>query len=105
MPLKPNQTCEVILLDDDEDDYLFLKQAFQAHSNQITLHHLTDATTLIASLQSAQTLPSLILLDMHMRAKDGFEILAELKEDAYLQDIGVLVATGQIYTLSNGFYS
>ena len=42
MPLKPNQTCEVILLDDDEDDYLFLKQAFQAHSNQITLHHLTD---------------------------------------------------------------
>jgi CheY-like chemotaxis protein len=96
MPLKPNQNCEIILLDDDEEDYFFLKQAFQAHSTQITLHHLTDATTLLASLQSAKTLPSLILLDMHMTGKDGLEILSSLKQDAYLRDVPVVVWSGSM---------
>jgi hypothetical protein len=61
MPLRPNHHCEVILLDDDEDDYLFLHKAFQTYSDTITLNHLTDPATLLSSLQSAPTLPSLIL--------------------------------------------
>ena len=96
MPLPSNLPCEVILLDDDEEDYFFLKKAFQAHSDQITLQHLTDPATLIASLQSAQTLPSLILLDMHMRGKDGFEILLELKQDPHLRDVPVVVWSGSL---------
>ena len=96
MPLTLNKPCEVILIDDDEDDYFFLNKAFQAHSDQITLNHLTDATTLIASLQKAKTLPSLILLDMHMAGKDGFDILRELKGNAHLRDVPVVIWSGSL---------
>lgn len=96
MPLRSNQNCEIILLDDDEDDYMFLKKAFQAHSDQITLHHLTDPTTLLTSLQSAKTLPSLILLDMHISGEDGFDILGNLKQDAHLRDVPVVVWSGSL---------
>lgn len=96
MPLKPSQHCEVILIDDDEDDFFFLKKAFKAHSDQITLHHLTEATTLIALLQSARTLPSLILLDLHMGGKNGLDILSELKQDTHLRDVPVVVWSGSM---------
>ncbi|ADB38196.1 response regulator [Spirosoma linguale] len=91
MPLRSNQHCEIILFDEDDDDYFFLKKAFQAHSDQITLHHLTDPATLLASLQSATTLPSLILLDLQMRGNDGFDILNSLKQDVHLRDVPVVV--------------
>jgi CheY-like chemotaxis protein len=96
MPLRPNHHCEVILLDDDEDDYLFLHKAFQTYSDTITLNHLTDPATLLSSLQSAPTLPSLILLDMHMNGADGFEILRGLKQDTHLRDVPVVVWSGEM---------
>jgi chemotaxis family two-component system response regulator Rcp1 len=96
MPLRSNQQCEIILIDDDDDDYFFLKEAFRVHSDQITLHHLTDSTTLLASLQSAKTLPSLILLDMHVGREDGFDILSSLKQDAHLRDVPVVVWSGSL---------
>lgn len=96
MPLKLNQNCEIILLDDDEDDFFFLKKAFQAYSDQITLHHLTDHTTLLASLQSAKTLPSLILLDMHLGGEDGLSILTQLKQNTHLPDVPVVVWSGSL---------
>jgi len=96
MPLKLNQNCEIILLDDDDDDFFFLKEAFRAYSDQITLHHLTDHTTLLASLQSAKTLPSLILLDMHLGGEDGLSILTQLKQNKHLRDVPVVVWSGSI---------
>lgn len=96
MPLQPNQHCEVILLDDDEDDFMFLQKAFQAYSEQITLHHLTNPDSLLAPLQTATTLPSLIFLDMHIGGVDGFDVLSRLKQDAHLRDIPVVVWSGSL---------
>jgi CheY-like chemotaxis protein len=96
MPLRPNQHCEIVLFDDDEEDYYFLQKAFKVYSDQITLHHLTTSTDILASLQSAQTLPSLILLDMHMNGVNGFDILNMLKQDSHLRDIPVIVWSGSL---------
>ena len=96
MPLRPNQHCEVILLDDDEDDFLFLQKAFQTYSGQIKLHHLTNPDLFLVPLQSATTLPSLIFLDLHMGGADGFDILSRLKQDARLRDIPVVVWSGSL---------
>ena len=96
MPLRPNQHCEIVLFDDDEDDFFFLKKAFQSYSDQITLHHLSSGDQILASLQNAQTLPSLIMLDMHMSGIDGLEVLAMLKQDPHLRDIPVVVWSGSL---------
>lgn len=96
MPLRPNQSCEVVLLDDDEDDFFFLQKAFGAYSDKITLHHLNGGTDILAPLQSALTLPSLILLDMHLGGIDGFDVLQLLKQDPHLRDIPVVVWSGSL---------
>lgn len=96
MPLRANQPCEILLIDDDQDEYILLQHAFGAYSDQINLHHLTDTTHLLSPLQSAQTLPSLILLDMQLGRVDGFEVLAALKQDAHLRDIPVVVWSGSM---------
>ncbi len=96
MPLRANQHCEIILFDDDDDDYFFLKNAFKTYSDQITLHHLMGETPFLTSLQNAVTLPSLILLDMHMGSTDGMEILHSLKQDPHLRDIPVVIWSGSL---------
>jgi CheY-like chemotaxis protein len=94
MSLRPNQHCEVILIDDDDDDFYLLQHAFHAYSKQITLHHLTDSSRLFPPFQTALTLPSLILLDMHMPGIDGYEVLRSLKSDVSLKNIPVVVWSG-----------
>jgi chemotaxis family two-component system response regulator Rcp1 len=96
MPFRSDHHCEVILLDDDEDDYFFLNKAFQTYSDKITLNHLTNPTTLLTSLRSANTLPSLILLDLHMKGTDGFEILHSIKQDLHLRDVPVVIWSGEM---------
>lgn len=91
MPLRANQPCEIVLIDDDEDDFLLLQMAFKAYSDQVNLHHLGDQVDLLTPLQTAITLPSLIMLDMHLGAINGFAVLARLKEDPHLRDIPVVV--------------
>jgi chemotaxis family two-component system response regulator Rcp1 len=94
MPLRANQHCEIILLDDDEDDFVFLKNAFLAYSDQIVLHHLQGHADIMTSLQNALTLPSLILLDMHLGGIDSMDVLTMLKADSHLRDIPVVVWSG-----------
>lgn len=96
MALRSNQHCEIVLIDDDEDDFLFLQLAFKAYSDQVTLHHLSSNDDLLSPLKTAVTLPSLIMLDMHLGALDGFEVLARLKQDPHLRDIPVVVWSGSL---------
>ncbi|GAB2551455.1 response regulator [Spirosoma aerophilum] len=94
MPLRPDQHCEVVLIDDDDDDFYLLQHAFHVYSKQITLHHLTDGSRLLSPFQTATTLPSLVLLDMHMPGVDGYEVLRSLKSDVNLKNIPVVVWSG-----------
>jgi CheY-like chemotaxis protein len=96
MALRPNQHCEIVLIDDDEDDFLLLRMAFKAFSDQVELHYLSSKADLLAPLKTALTLPSLILLDMHLGSLDGFDVLAMLKEDPHLRDIPVVVWSGSL---------
>jgi two-component system, chemotaxis family, response regulator Rcp1 len=40
--------------------------------------------------------PDLILLDLHLPRKNGFEVLAEMKEDPELRQIPVVVMTSEV---------
>ena len=96
MALPPNTRCEVILIDDDEDEYYLLKHAVSHYSDQIIIRHHQQAEELTHHFETTPTLPSLILVDMHMPVLSGVEILRFIKSHEALRNIPVVVWSGDL---------
>ena len=82
-----------ILVIDDEEYLLELTQRLLRSSGYevITLANGTNALNLIK-----KELPHLVLMDLLMPDKDGSEICQEMKSDAAIQHIPVILTTGQM---------
>jgi CheY-like chemotaxis protein len=97
-----NATRMVILLaDDDEEDRAMTREAFEESHLTNDLYAVADGEELMDFLHrrgrfaDARTAPrpGLILLDLNMPRKDGREALAEIKGDALLRQIPVVILT------------
>lgn len=91
----------VLLADDDPDDRMLTERALKNSRIATSLATVADGEELMqylrregayADAQSAPR-PELILLDLNMPRKDGREALREIKEDASLRRIPVIVLT------------
>jgi CheY-like chemotaxis protein len=88
----------VLYVEDDEDDILFFRQAFAANHSEIPILHLSDGDAAWDYLSGSGATdrpnrPSLILLDLRLPGKSGFEILTRLKAHPELRRIPVVVLT------------
>lgn len=91
----------VLLAEDDEDDYLLTKKAFEDSRLINELRWVRDGEALMDYLhrrgeyQATATSPRpvIILLDLNMPKKDGREALKEIKSDQDLRRIPVVVLT------------
>ncbi|PRY47354.1 response regulator receiver domain-containing protein [Spirosoma oryzae] len=85
----------IYLVDDDEDDRLLLRQAFQQHTTPCRIDEFTDGVGIIDRLTQTTTgaYPNLILLDLNMPRMDGFATLKVIKENNAWQTIPVVVLT------------
>jgi CheY-like chemotaxis protein len=90
-----------LMADDDPDDRLLIKEAFQESLISNSIYFVEDGVELMNYLRkkdkyahpaNAPT-PDLILLDLNMPRKDGREALAEIKNDPHLRYIPVVVLT------------
>ena len=86
-------TPTVWLVDDDEDDQLFIRSAFRDGQPPITVLTLSDGDQLLPKLRACVELPRLILLDVNMPRKNGFETLKELRGVADFADLPVVMLT------------
>jgi CheY-like chemotaxis protein len=88
----------ILLVEDDPGDVLITREAFAENKVRNKLNVVSDGESAIAYLRregdfSAATRPDLILLDLNLPRKDGHEVLAEIKTDAALQRIPVVILT------------
>lgn len=99
-PLKPD--CDVILVAEDDDNHVFLMQrAFKQASLINPLQFVSDGEQAIAYLKGEGQyanrdefpLPSLLLLDLKMPNKNGFEVLEWLRTQPTLRALRVIVLT------------
>lgn len=89
------------MADDDADDREMTRDAFEASRLANDLRFVVDGVELMDYLHqrgkyadpSMAPRPGFILLDLNMPKKDGREALAEIKGDARLTDIPVIVLT------------
>ena len=104
MPLdRSGQPVTILMADDDEDDRELTRDALQDARLAEEMKFVVDGQDLIdylrregryADSSSADTpRPGIILLDLNMPRKDGREALAEIKSDASLKEIPVVVLT------------
>jgi CheY-like chemotaxis protein len=91
----------ILAADDDEEDRLFLQEALAEARLAEAVYFVADGVELMDYLYqrglyvgaNARPAPDLILLDLRMPRKDGFEALQEIKADANLRRITVVVLT------------
>ncbi|MWB95538.1 response regulator [Flavobacterium sp. GA093] len=82
----------ILLADDDEDDRLFFKDAFEEVRVQTQVEFAFDGMQLMEHLQQPDViLPDVLFLDLNMPKKSGKECLAEIKQDQRLKNIIIAI--------------
>lgn len=95
MPIDQNtRVVRILLVDDNEDDILLTKEAFREANINAEITTAQDGIEALAILRQTNIKQQdLILLDLNMQRKDGRETLAEIKNDALLKRIPVVILT------------
>ena len=87
----------ILIADDDNEDIEFAKSSFAQNNLPVEINEVEDGQYLMDLLRGhalgnlANQMPQLILLDINMPRKDGFEALKEIKEDYDLCRIPVVI--------------
>jgi signal transduction histidine kinase/DNA-binding response OmpR family regulator len=87
-------SCSILLVDDEEAN-LDLLEGFLRAEGYHTLSRTTDSRQVLSMMDEHR--PDLVLLDLHMPHKDGFQVLRELGEHVPGDDyVPVLVLTADV---------
>jgi two-component system response regulator len=86
----------ILIAEDDADDRFLLQAAFEENGFTDKLQFVENGVEVLEYLQSLRAentpkFPRFILLDLNMPKKDGREVLKELKQDAQLKNIPVVI--------------
>ena len=95
------KSVTILMADDDQDDCLLVSRAFEASRLVNDLRFVEDGEELMDYLHrrgkyagaQAAPRPGLILLDLNMPRKDGREALKEIKNNAAIREIPVVILT------------
>ena len=90
---EPGSTIkQIILAEDDEDDFLLFQEAVTGYQETIRLNWVKDGVELMnkLSLDKAE-FPDMIFLDINMPRKNGFECLTEIRENKVLKHLPVII--------------
>ncbi|KGO88489.1 transcriptional regulator [Flavobacterium rivuli WB 3.3-2 = DSM 21788] len=89
--MRPNN-LHIMLADDDEDDRLFFKEAFEEVKIKYDITAFNDGEQLMHYLnQDENPLPDIIFLDLNMPRKSGMECLKEIRQNDRLKKISVAI--------------
>src|SRR5476651_2297616 len=98
---KQTRPITILMADDDADDRQMTKEAFVESHLVNDLRFVEDGAELMDYLKrrgkyadpSTSPRPGLILLDLNMPRKDGWEALSEIKADPQLRTLRIVILT------------
>lgn len=91
----------ILMVEDDDNDVFFLKRAFKQAHIVNPIQHVRDGEEAIAYLRGdapyndrrVHPLPGLMLLDLKMPRKNGFEVLAWARQQPGIKRLPIAVLT------------
>ncbi|WP_010523511.1 response regulator [Aquimarina agarivorans] len=82
----------IVLVDDDEDDRTFFKEAIDEINMNTNLSMFTNGQEFIDYITIPdQNLPQVIFLDLNMPIKNGLECLTEIRKNDLLDKLSVAI--------------
>ncbi|MEM7553106.1 MAG: response regulator [Cyanobacteria bacterium P01_A01_bin.84] len=92
------QAIDILVCEDNLGDVYIITNSLQNSTTEYNLHHVNNGEAAIDYLQQKgdyQTVPrpDLVLLDLNLPKKHGFEVLQEIKTHPDLKTIPVVILT------------
>jgi len=82
----------ILLADDDEEDRLFFKEAFEMIKIKTVVKTVNDGIELMNHLtKNGNLLPHILFLDLNMPRKSGMECLVDIKNLDHLKDMAIAI--------------
>jgi len=93
-----SQPVEILLVEDNEDDVVIIQEVFADVVLGTLINVVRDGEEALAYLQrkgkyKVARMPEIVLLDINMPKKNGFEVLEAMKKDPRLQSLPVIMLT------------
>lgn len=83
---------EVIIADDDQDDFELLSEAISDLSLKIVIKRAENGEVLLKVLR--EKIPNLLFLDIHMPCKDGRDCIREIRTNEKFDNLPIIIYTG-----------
>lgn len=98
------ERCRVFLVEDDQDDQAFSKRELETSDLVEEVKCFSNGADLIAYMRAQGfqdhtvmcMTPTVIVVDLNMPEVDGFQVLEMLKSDLFLQEIPIVVVSGEL---------
>lgn len=85
---------EVLLVEDNPGDILLIQTVFeQINDIEVIFSSITNGMEASLYLSQADKIPDLIILDLNLPQKNGFELLSEIRANKRYTDVPVVVFT------------
>jgi CheY-like chemotaxis protein len=95
---KGSPPTELLVADDNAADVYLVREALKDNGVPVHVSAVSDGVEALAFIHceppyAERARPALVLLDLQMPRKSGYEVLAAIRADAGLDDIAVVVFT------------
>jgi CheY-like chemotaxis protein len=98
MTSRPDRSAQILLVEDNPDDVDLTVEALRENRSTHRLHVVENGTDALAFLRRAggyatAPRPDLVLLDLNLPMRSGYEVLEAIKTDPELRRIPVVILT------------
>jgi len=84
---------KILLIDDDEDDQALFVDALNQIDNSFRCDVASSGSEAMHSLNTKSPAPDIIFLDLNMPKMNGYECLAEIKNEEKFKHIPIVIYT------------
>jgi CheY-like chemotaxis protein len=97
------KAIRILLVEDDQDDIEFLKEALKKNKVSHATEVITKGDEVIPHLGKSIHYPDVIILDLNLPRMHGKEVLSRLKSNANYKSLPIIILTTSSATLDTQF--
>lgn len=85
------EPVRIFIVEDNLGDVLLVREALKESSLRFELHHACDGEEAIQAIRKEEVHPDLVLLDINLPRRDGWEVLTEIRSNPEMKHIPIVV--------------